>query len=101
MAKIRRKILRNAVLSAPKPFVNLVMRAFGTSIFNMSTSIWRILTLQSMLLLAKKSKSYLQVGEYVPNASVQNYLITVIDVLANIMLSEVLRMRGRARANSY
>ena len=63
MGMNRRKFLPYVVVGAPKPVVDVVMPAFETGIFDVSTSIWRILALQSQLLLAKQSKSQLQVGE--------------------------------------
>ena len=98
MAMIRRKILRYVVVSAPKPVVNPDMRAFETGIFDVSASIWQILAYQSLVLLAKQSKSKLQVGDFVRTSTVQDYLITVVNMLAISMFSEVLRMRGGARA---
>ena len=101
MAMIRREILPYVVVSAPKPVVNIDIRAFETGIFNVSATIWRIFGNQSLLLLAKQSKSQLQVGENILNALVQNYPVKVIDKLASAMFSEVLRVKGGARAYSY
>ena len=63
MATIRRKILTYVIVSAPKPVVNIDIRALGTGIFDVSATIWRMLGYKSLLLLAKQSKSQLQVGE--------------------------------------
>ena len=98
MATIHRKILRYVVVSASKPVVNIDIRAFETGIFDVSASIWRIVGYQSLVLLAKQSKSKLQVGDFVRTSTVQDYLITVVNMLVISMFSEVLRMRGGARA---
>ena len=101
MAMIRSKFLRYVAISAPKPVVNIDMRAFETGIFDVSASIWRILAYESLVLLAKQSRSQLQVGDSILTLTVQDYLITIIKILAITMFIEVLRMRGGARAYSY
>ena len=80
MATIRRKILSCAVVvvSAPKPVVTIVMRAFETGIFDVSAGIWRILALQSLLLLAEQPKIQLEVGNHILALKLNDYLITVI-----------------------
>ena len=100
MAMICHKFLPYVVVSAPKPVVDAVMRAFETGIFDVSASIWRTLALQSQLLLAKQSESQLQVGENWHKFTVQTYLLTFIKILAIIMFPEVLRMRWGAGACS-
>ena len=90
MATIRRKILRYVVVSAPKPVVNPDVEAFETGIFDGFARIWRILAYQSLVLLAKQSKSKLQVGDFVRTSTVQDYLITVVNILAITMLLEIL-----------
>ena len=78
------------MVSAPKPVVNIDINNFETGIFDVSASIWRILALQSLLLLAKQSKSQLRVGEGLLTCTVQNYLLTVIELLAIAMFPQVL-----------
>ena len=101
MATICRKILRYIIVSAPKPVVNIAMQAFETGIFVVFASSWQILAYQSLVLLAKQSKTQLQVGEYVLTSTVRDYLIIVVNILAITMFPEVLQMRGGARAYSY
>ena len=101
MAMIRRKILTYVAISAPKPVVDIDMRAFETGIFDVSASIWRKVLYQTLVLLAKQSRKQLQVSDNKLTLTVQDYLITVIKILAITMFIEVLRMRGGARAYSY
>ena len=102
MVTIHRKIFSYVSVSAPKPVVNIDIRDFETGIFDVSTTIWRMLGYQSLLLLAKQSKSQLQVGEDSATYTAQIYLLTVIDLLAITMFPEVLRIGGgAARAFSY
>ena len=68
--------------------VNIVIPAFETGIFDVSATSWRILALQSLILLVKQSKSQLQVGNYGLTPAVQAYLIKVDNILAINMFSE-------------
>ena len=101
MATVCRKILPYVVVSVPKPVAGIVMRAFETDILDVSASIWQILALQSQLLMAKQSKSQLQVGEKTHTCTVHDYLLTGIKILVIVMFPEVLRMRRGERAYSY
>ena len=80
MAAIHRKILSYVIVSAPKPVVNIDIPDFENGIFDVSATIWWILGYQSLVLLAKQSKSKLQVGEDWLTHTVQSYLLIVINI---------------------
>ena len=101
MATIRRQILGYVIVGAPKPVVNIGMPIFETGIFDVSASIWRICAFQSLVLLAKQSKSQLKVDDIVPTCAVQDNLLTVFNILAINIFPGVLRIRGGTRAYSY
>ena len=82
MVTICHKILIYVVFSAPKPVVNIDIYNFETGIFEVSASVWQIVRYQPLVLLAKQSKHELQVGDLILTLTVQDYLKTVINVLA-------------------